>query len=100
MACWTSSGPPYLDLNGEVSRVDVAALPVPRPRPYAYAAEPRPTRPTTMVDVGRAEETLRAFEDAGRLPTSLAGFKVLKAGRNMFNIQRSVQVGGGCGHCW
>jgi len=64
MACWTSSGPPYLDFDGGVSRVDVAALPVPRPRPYAYTAEPIPTRPTTMVDVGRAEETPRVFEDA------------------------------------
>ena len=41
-----------------------------------------------MVDAGGAEETPRVFEDAGRLPTSLAGFKVLKAGRNMFKVQR------------
>jgi len=87
MACWTSSGLPYLDLNGGASRVGAAVLPVPRPRPYAYAAEPIPTRATTMVDVGRAEETRREFENAGRLPTSLAGFKLLKAGRNMSRVQ-------------
>ena len=88
MACWSSSGPPYLGPDSGAFQVGAAALPVPRPRPYAYAAEPMPTRQATIVDVGRAEGIPRwVFEDAGRLPTSLAGFRVLKAGRNMFKVQ-------------
>ena len=96
MACWTSFGPPYLGLSGEALWVDAAALPLPRPSPYAYAAAPIPTRPATIVDVGRAEETpLRVFEDTERLPMSLAGFKVLiKAGRNMFGVQNGWMMVG------
>jgi len=41
-----------------------------------------------MVDVGGAEVTPpRVFEDAERLPTSLACLKVLKAGRSMSKVQ-------------
>ena len=55
-----------------------------------------------MVDVGRVEEKLpRVFEDTNRLPTSLTGFQVLKAGRNMFKAQsrRTLEDGGGVERC-
>jgi len=88
MACWISSGPPYLGLDGRALRADAAAFPVPTPRWYAYAAEPMPTRLATMVDVGKAEGTPpQVFEDAGRLPKNLTSFKVLKAGRSMFKVR-------------
>lgn len=99
MACWTSSGPPYFGLYGEAFWEETAALPFPRPSSYAHAAEPTPSRLATTVDVGRVEERLpRAFEDADRLPTSLTGFKVLKAGQSMFKAQSRWTLDNG--RCW